>query len=138
VPILITTVIGTALFLLSNVATDLYILMVNFTSGGFYLSFLFPVLAFVIAVFGGKWKAGPFSLGKASGFVGVLALVWIIFELLNIAWPRPFWDNPWLDWSVVVGAVGIGIVGVLIYLSRRSRILSAKSAVDKLDAADSK
>ena len=138
IPILITTVIGTLLFLLSNVATDLYILMVNFTSGGFYLSFLFPVLAFVIAVFSGKWKSGPFSLGKASGFVAILSLIWIIFELLNIAWPRPFWGNPWLDWSVVVGTAGIGILGAIIYLSRRSRILSAKSAVDKLDAADSK
>ena len=136
IPILITTVIGTALFLLSNVATDLYILMVNFTSGGFYLSFLFPVLAFVIAVFGGKWKSGPFSLGKASGLVGVLALIWIVFELLNIAWPRPFWDNPWLDWSVVVGAVGIGILGVIIYASRRSRILNSESAVAKLNALD--
>jgi len=136
IPILITTVVGTALFLLSNVATDLYILMVNFTSGGFYLSFLFPVLAFVIVVFRGKWKPGPFSLGKASGFVAVIALVWIIFELLNIAWPRPFWGNPWLDWSVVVGAVGIGILGVIIYASRRSRILGSESAVAKLNALD--
>jgi amino acid transporter len=136
IPILITTVIGTALFLLSNVATDLYILMVNFTSGGFYLSFLFPVLAFVIVVFRGKWKSGPFTLGKASGFVALIALIWVIFELLNIAWPRPFWGNPWLDWSVVVGTAAIVIVGALIYLSRRTRILSAETALAKLNALD--
>ena len=136
-PILITTVIGTLLFLLSNVAEDLYILMVNFTSGGFYLSFLFPVAAFVVVFFKGKWKSGPFSLRGLTGPISVVALIWIIFELLNIAWPRPAWDNPWLDWSVVVGAVGIAIVGLLIFLRLRKHIDNSETAVAKLNKLDS-
>ena len=62
--------------------------------------------------------------------------MWVIFELLNIAWPRPFWGNPWLDWSVVVGTVAIVVVGALIYLSRRTRILNAETALAKLNALD--
>ncbi len=42
--IMVTTVIGAGLFLLSNVATNIYTLMVNFTTGGFYLAFLFPLV----------------------------------------------------------------------------------------------
>lgn len=136
VPIVITTVIGTALFLLSNVAADLYTLMVNFTSGGFYLSFLFPVAAFTIAVLGRKWKFGPFSLGKASGLVAVIALLWVIFELVNIAWPRPAFENPWLDWSVILGAAGLTIVGLLVYLRLRKNIGSAETAVSRMIAEE--
>lgn len=132
VPLLITTVIGTLLFLLSNVATDLYTLMVNFTSGGFYLSFLFPVAAFALAVLGRKWKPGPFTLGKFTGLISVVALLWVLFELINIAWPRPAFDNPWLDWSVIIGAVGLTIVGILVYLRLRNNIVSGDTAVAKM------
>lgn len=49
VAILVNTVVGGALFLLSTVAGDIYSLMVNFTTGGFYLAFLFPLIGFVVA-----------------------------------------------------------------------------------------
>jgi amino acid transporter len=136
-PILITTVVGTLLFLLSNVAEDLYILMVNFTSGGFYLSFLFPVAAFVVVLLKGKWKSGPFSLRGLTVPISVIALVWIVFELLNIAWPRPAWDNPWLDWSVIVGAAGIAIIGLIVFFRLRKNIDSAETAVTRLNKLDS-
>lgn len=50
VAILVTTVIGAALFLLSIVAGDIYSLMVNFTAGGFYLAFLFPLVGFLVVL----------------------------------------------------------------------------------------
>jgi amino acid transporter len=87
--LLITVVVGSALFLLSNIAANIYTLMLNFTSGGFFLSFLFPISGFVVVLLRGRWKAGPFSLGKATKLVAIVALVWVIFEFLNIAWPRP-------------------------------------------------
>ena len=121
-PILITTVVGTALFLLSNVAENLYTMMVNFTSGGFYLSFLFPVLAFAVAVVRRRWRPGPFSIGRWTAPVAVVAVVWVVLELVNIAWPRPINGNPWLDWSVVVGAVVLAVVGTAVYARVRGRI----------------
>lgn len=127
-PILITTVIGTALFLLSNVAENLYIMMVNFTSGGFYLSFLFPVFAFAVVVLRKRWTPGPFSIGKLTGVVSVVALAWVVLELINIAWPRPLNGNPWLDWSVIVGAAALTVIGAAIYLRVRGRIENSESA----------
>lgn len=132
-PILITTVIGTALFLLSNVAENLYIMMVNFTSGGFYLSFLFPVLAFAVAVIRRRWRPGPFSIGRWTAPVAILALIWVVVELVNIAWPRELNGNPWLDWSVIVGAGALALIGAAIYARVRNRIDNVETSAVMLD-----
>ncbi|MFA7514465.1 MAG: amino acid permease, partial [Mycolicibacterium vanbaalenii] len=62
VAILVTTVLGAGLFLLSIVAGDIYSLMVNFTAGGFYLAFLFPLIGFLVVVLRKVWKPASFSL----------------------------------------------------------------------------
>ncbi len=121
-PLLITTVIGTVLFLLSNVAEDLYTLMVNFTSGGFYLSFLFPLIGFVIVLARKQWKPGVFSLGKATVPVAVIAVVWATLQLINIAWPRAVYEEAYLDWSIIIGTAVLGIVGSAVYWSVRNAI----------------
>ena len=135
-PILITTVIGTALFLLSNVAENLYTMMVNFTSGGFYLSFLFPVIAFVITVLRGLWRPGPFSIGRWTPIVSVAALLWVVFELVNIAWPRELNGNAWLDWSVIVGAGALTLIGALVYARVKRRIVTVDSTAILVSTAD--
>lgn len=130
VAILVTTAIGTALFLLSNVAEDLYSMMVNFTSGGFYLSFLFPVAGFAVMVLRRRWVPGPFSLGKWTPVIAIIALLWLALELANIAWPRPANTSPLLDWSVIIGAAALTVIGVLVYMRVRDRIVNvATSAV---------
>lgn len=121
-PLIITMVIGSSLFLLSFVAENVYTLMLNFTSGGFFLSFLFPVAAFVVVNLRGRWRAGPFSLGKASLPVAIIALVWVVFEFLNIAWARPFFEQEFLNWSIWIAVGVLGAVGVVIYLFVRRSI----------------
>ncbi|MCV7061869.1 hypothetical protein H7I76_18405, partial [Mycolicibacterium vaccae] len=37
-------------------------LMVNFTAGGFYLAFLFPLIGFLVVLLRKAWKPGAFSL----------------------------------------------------------------------------
>lgn len=120
--ILVTTAVGTALFLLSNIAENLYTIMVNFTSGGFYLSFLFPVVAFAVAVIRRRWTPGPFELGRWTLPVSLIALAWVAFELVNIAWPRPANENPVLDWSVAIGTTVLAVIGAVVYFKVRRRI----------------
>ena len=119
--LLVTTVIGTLLFLLSNVSENLYIIMVNFTTGGFYLSFLFPVAAFAIAVFGNRWRDGAFSLGVWTKPIALVAVAWVAFQLVNISWPRAVNGSVWLDWSVALGAVGLTLIGSIVYGRVRAR-----------------
>lgn len=116
VPLILTMVIGSALFLLSFVAENIYTLMLNFTSGGFFLSFLFPLAGFVVVNLRGRWRAGPFTLGKASLPLAIVALVWVVFEFLNIAWARPFFEQEFLNWSIWIAIAVLGVVGLVIYL----------------------
>lgn len=116
-PLLITMVVGAALFLLSDVAENVYTLMLNFTSGGFFLSFLFPLVGFVIVSLRGRWRAGPFTLGRATLPLAIVALVWATFEFLNIAWPRPFYPQAYLNWSIWIAMLILGLVGAVIYLT---------------------
>lgn len=121
-PLLITTVVGTILFLLSNVAENLYTLMVNFTSGSFYLSFLFPLIGFAIVLVRKRWKPGVFSLGRATIPVAMIAVVWAIVQTINIAWPRAVYKEGYLDWSIVIGTAVLAVTGVLVYAGVRKAI----------------
>ena len=121
-PLLITMVVGAALFLLSDVAENVYTLMLNFTSGGFFLSFLFPLVGFVVVNLRGRWRAGPFTLGKATLPLAIVAVVWATFEFLNIAWPRPFYTEAYLNWSIWIAMLVLSIVGTAIYLTVRKAI----------------
>lgn len=137
-PILVTTVIGTLLFLLSLVAENLYTIMVNFTSGGFYLSFAFPVIAFFITVLRRRWRPGTFSLGRYTPVVATIATIWIAFELINIAWPRALNGNVWLDWSVPVGTIALFVVGLLIYVRVRGRITNVDTSAITVEVTHEK
>lgn len=124
--LLVTTVVGAALFLLSNVATDIYTLMVNFTSGSFFLAFLFPLFGALVMQLRRRWTPGAFSLGAASLPLTVVAVAWATFEFLNISWPRDVYTHAYLNWSVWVGTGILAVFGLAVYLSVRRRI----SAVD--------
>ena len=117
------TTIGSVIILLSRLAPNFYTLMLNFTSGGFYLAFLFPLLGNLIVRLRGRWQPGPFSLGRWGTAVSVVAVVWAMFQFINIAWPRNFYPTtPFLNWSVALAVLGLGVIGTAVYLSVRSRI----------------
>lgn len=122
VAILMTTVLGAALFLLSIVAGDIYALMVNFTAGGFYLAFLFPLIGFLVVVLRKAWTPATFSLRSWTLPVAVVAVVWAVLQFLNIAWPRSAFEQRYLDWSVWIGVVVLGLIGAALYAGVKSRI----------------
>ena len=131
----VTTVVGAGLFLLSIVAGDIYSLMVNFTAGGFYLAFLFPLIGFLVVLLRGRWTPGSFSLGAATLPVAVVAVVWAVLQFLNIAWPRVAFEQRYLDWSVWIGVAVLAVIGTALYASVRSRI-SGTAAVDEAELRD--
>lgn len=100
-----------ALFLLVNLgAEQIYTLLISFVVGGFYISFAFPVLAALFLHLRGRHEHGPFNLGRWSFVVTLVASVWVLFELVNIAWPR--YD----EWGVILMIVILGAIGVVAYL----------------------
>ena len=118
--LVVATTIGLAIILFSQLAPNFYTLILNFTSGGFYLAFLFPLIGNLVVRLRGGWDPGPFSLGRWSTFLSVVATVWATFQFLNIAWPRNVYpDTPFLNWSVALAVVGLAVTGAAVYLSLR-------------------
>ena len=134
-PLLVTTVVGSALFLLSNLASNLYTLMVNFSAGGFFFAFLFPLIGSLVVQLRGAWRAGPFTLGGATVPVTGIATVWAVFQFFNIAWPRKVYDQRYLDWSVFIIIAVLAVIGGAIYASVR-RNVSAASVLEDEEAMD--
>ncbi len=133
VALLVATVIGSVIILLSQLAPSFYTLMLNFTSGGFYLAFLFPLAANLVVRLRGDWHPGPFHLGRGGLVLSVVALVWAVFQFLNIAWPRDFYpDQPLLNWSVALAVLALAVLGAAVYASVRGRITTS----DVYDADD--
>lgn len=129
VALMVATTIGTVIIALSQLAPNFYTLMLNFTSGGFYLAFLFPLVGNLVVRLRGGWDGGPFTLGRWSMPVSVVALLWATFQFLNIAWPRNFYpDSPLLNWSVALAVLGLGVVGTVIYLSLRGQIATVNTS----------
>lgn len=117
-----------ALVLVSTQSDDVYQTLVNFTTGGFYMAFCFPVLAaLALRLRRGAFAPGPFSLGRLGPPITVAASIWVVFELVNIAWPRAE-GVPWYqDWGVIVMIVVVGMLGVVAYLPHRGRIRAAEA-----------
>jgi hypothetical protein len=81
------------------------------------------VIALLVRILGKKWHPGPFTLGAFTLPVVVGAAGWIVFEVMNLAWPRGAAELPWyVSWAVPIGLAGIAAVGFLVWLSVRDRI----------------
>ena len=133
--LLVTTLIGSALFLLSNLASNVYTLMVNFSAGGFFFAFLFPLIGSVVVQARGAWRTTPFSLGAATVPVTAVATVWVALEFLNIAWPREVYPQAYLNWSVWITIGVLAVVGGAVYASVRDQITPA-SIIEDEEIAD--
>lgn len=105
-----------ALFLVVNLgAEQIYTLLLSFVVGGFYISFLFPVAAALFLHVRKRHEAGPFSLGRLSFAVTVVAAIWLVFELVNIAWPR-YPELEWFEnWGVILIVIILGVIGAIAY-----------------------
>ena len=127
--IAITAVISGLVVLTSLWGTG-YNTLVLFAIEGFYIAFAFPILGLLRAQIKGTWKPGQFTLGRWEVPLTIIAAVWVLFELVNIAWPRDT-EAPWYSqWGVVLITAIVGIVGAIAYASSRSQILSDEVNVD--------
>jgi amino acid transporter len=63
--------------------------LITFGTAGIYVAFLLIALAALIARVRGTWKpAGRVQLGRMGVVINALAVAWLAFETVNIAWPR--------------------------------------------------
>jgi amino acid transporter len=111
-----------SIVMVATYSENIYITLLSFTTGGFYIAFAMPVLAAVRARMKGTWTPGSFTVGKAAGPITFAAAAWLVFEAINIAWPRAS-DLPWYqNWGVVVMIVVVGVLGIFAYAAQRKHI----------------
>ena len=93
--------------------------LIAFGSGGFFFVFLIVVTCALLARLTGKWKpeVGAFTLGRWGVPVNLAAFVWLLFESINVAWPRVSLappDAPWFQvWAVILVFSALAVLGLL-------------------------
>ena len=108
--ILLTGVVAGALVFIS--ASKVYSLLINFTNAGFYVAFFLPVLGAAYVRLRGRWRPGPWSLGRWGAPVTYVAVVWLLAEIVNIAWPRTsLYGSGYLSWSVLLMMGVLAVAG---------------------------
>jgi amino acid transporter len=90
--------------------------LIAFGTAGIYMAFLLIALAALIARLRGTWvPAGHVRLGRSGVVINALAVGWLTFETVNIAWPRASLAPPdapaYQVWAAVIVLVLIGTVG---------------------------
>ncbi|WP_281034774.1 amino acid permease [Mesorhizobium sp. M4A.F.Ca.ET.022.05.2.1] len=102
--------------------------MISFGTAGLYITFLLVVAAALYARVSGKWRPdGSLRLGALGTPVNVAALVWLLFETINIAWPRVELAPPnapvWQVWAAIwVFAVVAALAVIYIGAWRRKNL----------------
>jgi amino acid transporter len=94
--------------------------MIVFGTAAIYVSFLLVAVAALVARGRGLWTpAGHVQLGRAGLVANALAVAWLAFETVNIAWPRASLapaDAPFYQvWAAPLVLAVIGTAG-LVYL----------------------
>lgn len=127
---IIVTAVVSGLVVLTSLWGTGYNTLVLFAIEGFYIAFAFPILGLLRSQLKRTWVPGQFTLGRWEFPLTLIAAIWVLFEMVNIAWPRDS-EAPWYSqWGVVLITVIIGLIGVIAYSSNRRHILSADVSVD--------
>jgi amino acid transporter len=91
--------------------------LIAFGTAAIYVAFLLIALAALIGRLRGTWRpAGRIRLGRLGVIVNVLAVAWLAFEAVNIAWPRESLAPPgapvYQVWAAPLVLAVIAVIGV--------------------------
>jgi amino acid transporter len=106
--------------------SKIYTLLLSFSTAGFYISYAMPILALAYVRLRKRWVPGPVSMGRWGGPVTFIAAVWIVFETVNVAWPRDFNPQWWLNWGLIIMTVVLGVIGLVLC----NRIFRRRGTID--------
>ncbi|MFU0805094.1 MAG: Amino acid permease [Pseudoclavibacter caeni] len=122
------------IILLSLFAEDALTTIISFGSIGIYIGFQMVVLAALRARLRGWQPSGRFRLGRWGVLVNVLALLWGIIGIVNMAWPRTP-DAPWyLNYIVLLSTLAVIGVGAVYMVWKRPYLIGDAPAGDAIPA----
>lgn len=137
---LVTTAVLAGAGLLLGLNGNAAATLISFGSGGFYIVFLIVASVALWARLTGRWdpSRGSFRLGRFGLVVNVIAVIWLLFEVVNVAWPRvelaPV-DGTWVQvWAVILVFSVLIVIG-LIYLAVKKPHLEVADPAQKQEVA---
>ena len=88
--------------------------LVAFATGAYYVGFLTPVVALLYRQLRKSPMVvdGPLRTGGIGLAVNVAAVGWLVFELINIAWPHDDSLPWWQTYAFVLGLGAFGAIGL--------------------------
>lgn len=107
------TVVLAACGLIFGLNDDAVATIIAFGTGGLYAMFTFTTGFALFARLSGRWnpQLGELKLGAWGLVINILAFLWSLFEVINIAWPRPYAisaEAPWWQlWATPLVLGGI-------------------------------
>jgi len=126
--------------LCAGFSAKFYNTLVSFSTGGFFVAFAMPVVAVLVYRLRGRWTPGRVTLGRWGYPITVVAALWLVFELVNIVWPR----SPQLPWyenyAVLLAMAFVALLGFVLWFNVRTkvaRLADPPSAAPPVPAADS-
>jgi amino acid transporter len=113
--IALTCLAAGALAFIQNVNANAISLLLSGATAGFFVSYALPVVGAAITRLRGRWAPGPVSMGKVAATVTYLAAIWMVAEIINIAWPRDTYGGVWyLNWGIILAIAALGVVGGIV------------------------
>jgi amino acid transporter len=95
--------------------------LITFGTAAIYVSFLMTAIAALVARSRGSWQ--PLVARPAGTLINVLAVAWLAFETVNIAWPRKSIAPPdapvYQVWAAPMSLALIALLGVAYLVLRR-------------------
>jgi amino acid transporter len=103
-------------------------------TAGTYIAYQLVVLGGLVARSKGWPKEKAYFNLKGWGWpVNIMALVYGVFMIINLAWPRTP-DAAWYDnYLVIVSLVVVVIAGVVVYAIQRARGVDLSSTIKEID-----
>ena len=103
--------------------------LIAFGTAAIYVAFLLVALAALVARVRGTWiPTGAIRLGRLGIAVNALAVAWLAFEVVNIAWPRESLAPPgapvYQVWAapIVLAAIALGGLAYLVVARPHRRV----------------
>ncbi|TJY72566.1 amino acid permease [Arthrobacter sp. CAU 1506] len=118
----------------SKVSEDALVTIISFAAMGMYMGFHMVVLASLRAKLKG-WKAnGSFRLGGWGIPINIAALTWGVIGMVNMAWPRTPEAGWFVNYLVLISAVGVVVVGLVYMVWKKPYLKGDAPAGDAIPA----
>ena len=107
--------------------------IISFASIGIYIAFQMIVLGALIARTRGWHPNGPFALGRLGLPINVIALLYGVSAIVNMAWPRSPLDPWYSNYGVIVATAGVLVLGFIYMAVARPYDRGTAPAGDAVD-----